>query len=151
MKFAKWSKTPSADEMASFSGMHCSSQHRKALKLNWRCPSCDRSANELIRWSYINGKTLRALHGDEHGMGWTTTIATHHCHGAGRFRPTLMCGDCNSADGVIKRKLKLPASWSFGSFGPIELAQLVTVTPHSGRTIIDYELAQMIYDEMVQA
>lgn len=87
---------------------------------------------------------MRTRYGDEHGMGWTTSIVGHHCHGAGRFTGTLMCGDCNSADGAAKRKLGLPASWSFS---PREIGQFVTVTPHSGKTVIDYEIADALYRE----
>lgn len=148
MKSAKWSKIPTPDEIAAFDGRHCSSQYRKALRLNWRCPSCNRSAHELIRWTYINGATMRRLHGDEHGMGWSIALVTHHSHGARSFPQALLCGECNSADGTIKRKLKLPADWSFS---PAELGQIVSATPHSGKTVIDYELAKMIYDEMTGA
>lgn len=148
MKTEKWSKLPTAEDIEAFDGRHCGAQYRRALKLNWRCPSCERSAHELIRWTYITGKTMRARYGDEHGMGWSIAIVTHHDHGRRNFPEVLLCGDCNSADGTIKRKLKLPDDWTFS---PAELAQLVRVTPHSGKTLIDYELAQMIYDEMTGA
>lgn len=148
MKTAKWSKIPTPADIAAFDGVHCSSQYRKALRMNWRCPSCQRSAHELIRWTYINGKTMRERYGDEYGMGWSIAIVTHHDHGSRGFPSTLFCGDCNSADGTIKRKLKLPETWSFS---PTELAEIVSVKAHSGQTIIDYELAQMIYDEMTGA
>lgn len=80
---------------------------------------------------------------DEHGMGFTVTLTGHHCHGTWRFRQTLICGDCNSADGAAKRKLGLPESWSFP---PADIGSFVTVAPHSGATRIDYDCARQIYD-----
>lgn len=142
MKSKKWSKTPSAAEIAAFNGMHCKKQYLDALRSGWRCPCCRRSAQELIRWSEIKGPAWRAAYADEYGMGWTITLARHHCHGRGRFEETQVCGDCNSADGAVKRKLKLPARWSFA---PHEIAQFVRGKPHEGVTI-DYNKAKAIYD-----
>lgn len=141
---AKWSRIPTATDIAAFAGMHCGAKYRHAVQTGWRCPCCDRSAHELIRWSFINGQWWREKFGDEHGMGWTISIVRHHCHGAGRFDATIICGDCNSADGAAKRKLKLPPTWSFT---PAEIAQFVTCTPHSGRTLIDHDMAHRLYME----
>lgn len=77
-------------------------------------------------------------------MGFTVTMTKHHCHGAGRFETELICGDCNSADGAAKRKLGLPSDWSFA---PGEIARFVSVTPHSGATVIDYAEALRIYQQ----
>lgn len=79
-------------------------------------------------------------------MGFTITLAKHHCHAGYRFPTTLICGDCNSADGTAKRKLFLPASWSFS---PRKIGQFVTTTPHTGKTVINYPLAHWIYKESV--
>jgi hypothetical protein len=147
-KSKKWSRVPTPDDLANFSGVHCAAKWKKARDMNWRCPSCGRDAHQIVRWSYINGTTMRRLYGDEHGMGWTTAIVTHHCHSDRRFHSVLLCGDCNSADGAAKRKLKLPADWSFS---PDEIGQFATVTPYSGKTTIDFETAQMIYDEMTRS
>lgn len=79
-------------------------------------------------------------------MGFTITLTHHHCHSESwpqRFPRTLICGDCNSADGAAKRKLGLPKDWSFT---PAELAQFVKVLPYSGKTDIDYEIARKIYE-----
>lgn len=76
-------------------------------------------------------------------MGFTAPLTRHHCHGEGRFPQTVICGDCNSADGAVKRKLKLPASWSFS---PTELSRFVSTPVHSGKTSIDYEIARLIYE-----
>lgn len=79
-------------------------------------------------------------------MGFTVSMATHHCHGVGRFQEELICGDCNSADGTAKRKLGLPKEWSFS---PAEIGRFVTVSPHSGATRIDYDEALRIYDSQI--
>ncbi len=88
---------------------------------------------------------MKARYGDEHGMGFTISLTRHHCHadGPNRFPTTLTCGDCNSADGAAKRRLGLPEKWSFA---PNEIRQFVSVKPHSGKTTIDYQIAQAIYD-----
>ncbi|WP_244858615.1 MULTISPECIES: hypothetical protein [Lysobacteraceae] len=77
-------------------------------------------------------------------MGFSISMTHHHCHGVGRFPRTLICGDCNSADGAVKRKLRLPQAWSFS---PAEIGRFVSVVPHSGATVIDYEKAKRIFEE----
>src|SRR3546814_10453770 len=51
----------------------------------------------------------------------------HHDHarswdgiGVARFQPTVLCDQCNSADGAAKRRLKLPNNFSFS---PAEIAR----------------------------
>lgn len=141
-KSAKYSRTPTPEEIASFKGMHCHRKYREAVDSGWRCPSCHRTAQQLIRWTEIKGPFWRATFGDSYGMGFTISIVDHHCHGDGRFPQTRLCGDCNSADGAVKRKWRLPKEWSFS---PAELALFVTVPPHSGQTHIDHELALQIF------
>jgi hypothetical protein len=112
-KSDKWSRVPSPTDIQKFDGLHCWKTYRWALANHWRCPSCERTAIELIRWSEIRGLLWRERYADEHGMGFTISMASHHCHGNGRFQETLVCGDCNTADGAVKRKLRLPETWSF--------------------------------------
>lgn len=145
-KTPKFSRIPSPSELAAFNGMHCSAIYHEALANAWRCPSCRRSVHELVRWTEIRGPSWRERYADEFGMGFTITLTHHHCHGESwpaRFPRTLICGDCNSADGAAKRKLGLPKDWSFT---PQELARFVKVLPHSGRTEIDYGVANGIYE-----
>jgi hypothetical protein len=134
---------PTPAETAAFDGLHCHKVYREAVAQNWRCPCCQRSAHDLIRWTEIRGPSWRARYADEYGMGFTIGFANHHCHGHGRFLTTRICGDCNWADGAAKRKLKLAESWSFSVE---EIAQFITVVPHSGKTTINYKRAQEIYD-----
>lgn len=127
--------------------MHCHALYTRAVAENWRCPSCGRHPQQLIRWTQIKGLTWRALYADEHGMGFTVTLTKHHCHANRRFPQTLICGDCNSADGAVKRKPGLPERWSFS---PQEIGQFVKLEPFSGQTIIDYAKARAIYKRVTE-
>jgi len=150
-KTRKWYRPPTQQEIDAFEGVHVAGRYRRCVQIGWRCPCCNRTAQELIRWSFINGHTNRLKYGDEYGMGWTLALIEHHCHSGDRdgwlprFPVTLICGDCNSADGAAKRKLRLPEWWSFS---PIEIKQFVTCVPHSGKTVIDYEKANKIWHEI---
>ena len=146
-KTKRYSRVPTAADLATFNGLHCAKKYAEAIRTGWRCPSCGRNAHELVRWSEIKGPTFRARYADEHGMGFTTHLTEHHCHGGGRFVPTLICGDCNSVDGVIKRKLGLPETWSFS---PAELKRIITTTPHGGIATIDYANARDIYEAAIR-
>lgn len=141
-KTPRYSRIPTEAELESFTGMHCARLYRAADDSGWRCPSCGRSARELVRWTDIRGPSWRRRFADEHGMGFTVVLTNHHCHGTGRFPKTLICGDCNAADGAAKRKLKLPSDWSFS---PAEIGRFVQVRAYSGATTIDYDLARSIY------
>lgn len=134
MKAERWSRIPTPAEIEAFDGAHCSWKYRHAIRIGWRCPCCNRTPQELIRWSTIQ-------HG-KFGMGWTISLVLHHCHGPGRFEETVICGDCNSADSAAKRKLGLPGNFSFS---PREIAQFVKCAPHTGKTEIDYGKAQEIF------
>lgn len=146
----RWSKIPTREDIAAFNGLHCARMYQWALKHGWRCPCCARSPTELIRWSEIRGQYFRKHYADEHGMGWTISLTWHHCHSvdefnnAGRFPKTLICGDCNSADGATKRKLGLPTTFSFR---PDEIARFVTGTPHRP-VAIDYAKAADIFTDL---
>jgi len=146
-KSRKWYRPPTAAEISEFTGLHCSRIYWGCVGSRWTCPCCDRSAQDLIRWSEIRGQYWRAHYGDQWGMGWTINFARHHCHGSPygrqRFETTLICGDCNSADGAAKKKLGLPAQWSFS---PTEIREFTRCVAGSGRTVIDYEVARAIYD-----
>lgn len=143
-KSPKYSRVPSPEEIAAFTGMQCARKYREAVERGWSCHSCGRSAQQLIRWTEMRGPAWRSKFGDAHGMGFTIARAEHHCHGGGRFPRTLICGDCNSADGAVKKKWGLPESWSFS---PQELALFVSVEPYSGQTRIDQNLALQIFQQ----
>lgn len=146
---------PTRDDYAAFDGAHCH-QIWRTLSDEWRCPGCDRTKFEIMRW------TKRKPPGhSESFMGWLAAFHTHHDHGSDRFgfdadgmflprgpmrfEDTIICDHCNGADGAAKRKLALPSNWSFA---PAEIREFVTAEAHRSH-VIDYERAQQIYDREV--
>ncbi|ATY34961.1 hypothetical protein CVN68_22655 (plasmid) [Sphingomonas psychrotolerans] len=73
----------------------------------------------------------------DHARSWTGV-------GTARFLPTVLCDQCNTADGAAKRRLKLPENFSFS---PSEIGRFVASTPH-GKHQIDYDLAAEIYSAL---
>lgn len=138
-------KVPTLDEYTAYKGAHC---HRLWSELSdvWRCPACSRTKYEIMRWT-----TRYAKHNDggrSSYSGWMAGLHKHHDHSQGyisknngRFPETVICDQCNSADGAAKRKLSLPKDFSFS---PEEIGHFVEATPH-GKHKIDYEVANLIY------
>ena len=82
-------------------------------------------------------------------MGWVAGLHAHHDHNvhygeSERFPKTIICEQCNSADGAVKRKFKLPECFSFSHD---EIGKFVTATPN-GWHCIDYDLALHIYNRL---
>lgn len=83
-------------------------------------------------------------------MGWMAGLHRHHDHstgdaidlGQGRFPGTVICDQCNAADGLAKRKLGLPSDFSFS---PTEIGRFIIATPY-GKHKIDYDKARSVYD-----
>lgn len=137
-------KIPTPAEIEAFGGMHCGALYADAKRTRWRCPVCSRTAQECIRWAYISGPSWRAKYGDAKGEAWTIGLHRHHDHGTpARFPVTLICCDCNSADGAAKRKLRLLKDWSFS---PAEMRHFVRCVPYRGGADVDYETAQIVYE-----
>jgi hypothetical protein len=74
-------------------------------------------------------------------------LHTHHDHsqgyvdiGCGRCAEEVICDQCNSADGLAKRRLGLPAEFSLSTE---EIRQFVIPEPH-GRHRIDLERARCV-------
>ncbi|MGJ7610678.1 MULTISPECIES: hypothetical protein [unclassified Variovorax] len=133
-------KRPSIEDFRAFDGAHCRRIYAR-LPEDWRCPSCLRTKFEILRWT-----TLYPHKPEISRPGWAGGYHEHHDHAGGkwfaaRFEPTVICEQCNSADSAIKRKLKLPAKFSFS---PIEIQRVVTSYAH-GKHLIDYQVAHMIY------
>ena len=74
----------------------------------------------------------------DHARSWTGA-------GTARFLPTVLCDQCNAADGAAKRRLKLPENFSFL---PSEIGRFVVTAPH-GKHQIDYDLAAIIYSALL--
>jgi len=134
-------KIPTIEEFEKYTGLHC---HKlwDSVGAGYKCPSCGRNKFELLKWSVRFPKKPTRFY------SWVATLHRHHDHSdnspfrnQGRFEETKICGQCNSADGAAKRKLRLPKSFSFS---PAEIRQFVSSEPHSVHKI-DYERALAIF------
>lgn len=145
-------RIPTRDEYLAFGGAHCGNLYTQ-VGSHWRCPSCHRTRYELLRWTmlYPNKPSRRE--------GWAVGLHTHHDHqtdsyvtkpGPGQprrlasFAPEIICEQCNSADGTVKRRLGLP---DYFTYSPVEIGQFVVPTPH-GKHIIRYDVAQILFERV---
>lgn len=140
-------RVPTQEDFDKYSGGHTFKKW-SALPPDWRCPACKRSKFQLLTWT----KCLTGYGGILPGeYQWLAPIHEHHDHRSDngidspRFAPTLICGNCNSADASVKRRLRLPSQFSFS---PSELGQFVTGYPHD-RVTADPEIAKKIYAELL--
>lgn len=142
---AKHIKVPTLDDFNSYDGLHCKSLW-KSVGDDWQCPSCKRNKFEIMRW------TKRFPNKPNAFMGWVAILHRHHDHSQdgflggytsvlARFPTTVICDQCNSADGHAKKKLGLPKNFSFS---PHEIGKFVKATPHTKHEI-DYGEAEYIY------
>ena len=107
-------RIPSDGDYRNYDGAHCFCLW-KQLSDDWQCPGCGRTKRQIMRW------TLRTPNGRRF-WGWMAGLHTHHDHsqgfvetGRGRFHKIIICDQCNSADGLAKRKLRLPSNFSFSA------------------------------------
>lgn len=127
-------RIPTDREYRDYDGGHCKVLWSQTPE-SWCCPGCGRNKRDILRW------TLRTPNGRRF-RGWIAPLCKHHDHsGYNRFSEVIVCGDCNSADAAVKRKLKLPSDWSFSAG---EIRQFVKSIPH-GKHTIDYQKAKDIY------
>ncbi|HCG6973264.1 TPA: hypothetical protein NJ334_004399 [Vibrio parahaemolyticus] len=137
-------KVPSLQDYLDHTGLHYKKLWAEVGN-DWKCPACSRTKFQILRW------TKRFPNKPTAFMGWVATLHRHHDYSAdilhpqnARFSETVICGQCNSADGAVKRKLKLPKDFSFS---PVEISKFVSATPH-GAHKISYELAESIYHSL---
>lgn len=140
-------KVPSIEDYQNHTGLHYKNLW-KAVDDNWKCPACRRTKFQIMRWTKRFPNTPRAF------MDWVAALHRHHDHSVSifskqnsRFCETVICDQCNSADGAAKKKLKLPKKFSFS---PYEIGQFVITTPH-GKHQINYHLAWAIYEQLNKA
>lgn len=139
-------RVPTFEEFASFDGAHCK-RLWASLPRFWRCPGCGRSCYEIMRWTVLFPKKPEKKH-----MGWAAGLHRHHDHGGdlpgndARFPETVVCEQCNSAEGYAKKMLNLPEMFSFS---PEEIRQFVAGTPH-GKHTVDLDRARALYQQVVR-
>lgn len=132
-------RIPTEIEKAAFTGAHCKNLWA-SITHAWRCPGCGRSKTELLRWTTLFSDRPNPY------PGWAAGLHKHHDHGyPARFPETLVCEQCNAADGAVKRKLGLPKKFSFS---PGEIRGFVVAVPH-GFHLVDYATAARIYAAVV--
>jgi hypothetical protein len=134
-------KIPTLEEFYSYTGLHCH-QLWKQVGEHYICPACKRNKFQILRWATRFPNKPAAF------KDWVAVLHRHHDHSQGimrknqaRFPDAIICDQCNSSDGAVKRKLKLHKEFSFS---PEELGLFIKATPH-GKHEIDYEIARAIY------
>lgn len=139
---------PSLEDFQSFKGAHCKNLWLKVGN-DWRCPGCQRTKFELLRW------TMLYPNRPNRHMGWAAGVHEHHDHGMDafggrffcdsrytpRFAPTVVCEQCNSADASAKKSLGMGNDFSFS---PSEISRFITPTPH-GWHLFHYSVAEEIH------
>jgi len=139
---------PTIEDFAGYTGGHT---HRKWRQVGheWRCPSCKRTKFEQLTWTQQRRDNGRVPTGR---FIWLAPIVEHHDHGAirglrhPRFAPTLLCFDCNIAEGRVKRVLRLPSDFSFS---PEELNAFITGYPHR-RVTENLDIAAQIAERVIR-
>ena len=140
-------RLPTISEFQAYKGAHC---HRLWAEVgeHWTCPSCRRSKFQILRW------TTRFPNSPHKFEDWMAGLHKHHDHSAEmlerevpRFEQTIICDQCNAADGTAKRKLSLPPKFSFS---PLEISWFVVPRAHEKHEII-YPAAQSVYEAVCQS
>ncbi len=141
------SKLPTIEDCRNYDGAHCFKLWR-SLPETWSCSGCCRSKFELLRWTRRRYK--KGVGKCKPYYDWMAGLHMHHDHappdldGNGRFPDTIICDQCNAADGTAKRCLGLPADFSFS---PSEIHRFVHAIPHRSHTINLVE-AQRLFAEL---
>ena len=130
---------------------------------DWSCPACWRKKHEIARLSGSGvlianldlhhdhlTDALRARLQQEVGPDWIVKIPEQSRHIVkraetlvARFEPTLVCPDCNGADGAVKARL--PQIDRKFSFRPSEIKSFIRSAPNREHQI-DNDSACDIYD-----
>lgn len=138
-------KIPTYEDYYNHTGLHYKNLW-KSIDDEWCCPACGRNKYQIMKW------TKRFPNSPKQFMDWVAVLHKHHDHSLGylesglrRFPETIICGQCNLADGAVKKKLKLPSKFSFS---PQEMRTFIQATPHD-KHVIDFEVACAIYNSIL--
>lgn len=139
MSLARRSDTarkPTDREYLAYDGMHCSFLWRN-LPEDWQCPCCLRTKRGILQWGKRKGSNA-----ERYGpVGWKAGVHRHHDHSGHRFKETVICGGCNTADAQAKKIVGAPKNFSFS---PAELRQFISATDN-GPVKIAVDVAITIY------
>lgn len=135
-------RVPTFDEFARYAGAHTRVLWQ-GVGEQWVCPGCLRNKFQILRW------TMRFPGKSSQFMDWMAPLHKHHDHSVPlggtlipRFPTTVVCDQCNAADGRAKRKLSLPRNFSFS---PAEIRAFITAAPHAPHKV-DYDTARGLYE-----
>ncbi len=140
---------PPIEVFNKYKGTHCHKLWNEVGQM-YICPSCKRNKYEIMRW------TKRFPRKPKQHMDWIAVLHRHHDHASDssdgsnhlnpRFPQAVICDQCNSADGVAKRRLNLPKDFSFS---PQEIGAFISATPHDKHKV-DFDAARNIYSTLCQ-
>lgn len=123
----------------------------------WCCPSCHREKKHIAR-ADKNNDLLCALHWHHDHFGdlahdnlahykelrWEEGAAYQSLRSSFvRFQPTLICGDCNVAEGAAKMSVPTPSGFTFTPFEISTFIIPAANVPHK----IDRQKAADVYDK----
>lgn len=135
-------RVPTLEDFVRYSGAHTRVLWREVGE-QWVCPGCRRNKFAILRW------TMRFPGTPAQFMDWMAPLHKHHDHSGPlggalmpRFSTTIVCDQCNAADGRAKRKLGLPRNFSFS---PTEIQAFITTAPHAPHQV-DYDTARRIFE-----
>jgi hypothetical protein len=144
-------RIPTDEDFAAYHGEHCFDIWRRTPR-DWTCHGCGRSKREIMRWTKRAARPRAGY--PKLFLGWMAGLHVHHDHAADRdgfYRPELarfaesvVCDQCNAADGIAKRRLCLPKRFSFS---PAELRQFVDAVPHASHRL-NLDVALRIFKQV---
>jgi hypothetical protein len=134
-------RIPTLEDYCQHDGLHYRNLWKETSE-SWACPACKRTRFQIMRWAKRFPNSPNSFY------GWIAPLHRHHDHSVPmfgirkpRFPETVLCDQCNSADGAAKRRLGLPENFSFS---PEEIGKFVTASPHE-RHKLDLAMARSIH------
>lgn len=130
---------------------------------DWTCPGCDRHKVDIARTNH-QGEAMCHLHEhhdhmkevlekkfNEFAVARTKVVADKVCKSFATrssamiiaYEPTVVCEDCNTADGVAKRLVGTPDEFSYS---PKEIRRFIKPAPNKSHDI-DTEAARKVWEE----
>tara|TARA_R100000008_G_scaffold86897_1_gene82587 strand:- start:1166 stop:1711 length:546 start_codon:yes stop_codon:yes gene_type:complete len=109
---------------------------------DWRCPSCSRLKDEILRFE--DGKWIGGLHEHhDHSNDWQSRSDASRV----KFLAIHICDQCNHADGLIKKQYPGIIDDEF-SFSPIQIGMFVTASPNKKHRINYVKALEIYYEEI---
>ncbi|MFP1133051.1 hypothetical protein [Asticcacaulis sp. W401b] len=134
-----------------------------ATPRGWRCPACQRVKAEIFRVTAGEVLTAHLHKHHDHLQDHLTTLmkvrlgpdakrSPDYPHrevfrlsrALRRFDESIVCEDCNTADGSAKAALGLPRHFSFS---PVEIGQFIKVRPHQPHSL-DLPAVRRVFDSV---